>query len=84
MKNLAAIVAASSLMLASSAAMAAPAASSLSLATIERSSASVDDESNIMDSGFIGVAIVFGAGAAVGALIYSLIKGGNDDEPVSP
>ena len=77
MKNLAAIVAASSLMLASSAAMAAP-ASKLSLASVDRASAVTEDESALMDSGFIGFAIVFGAGAAVGALIYSLLKGGDD------
>ncbi|MBA3677913.1 MAG: hypothetical protein H0W74_11010 [Sphingosinicella sp.] len=84
MKNLAAIAAATSLMLASSAVIAAPAVSKLSLSSIQRASASTDDESAIMDSGFIGVAIVFGAGAAFGALVYSLIKGGSDDEPASP
>jgi hypothetical protein len=83
MKNLAAIAAATSLMLASSSAIASP-ASSLSLVSADRASASADRESELGDSGFIGFAIVFGAGAAVGALIYSLITGGDDDEPASP
>jgi len=82
-KNFAAIVAASSLMLASGSALATP-ASKLSLASIDRAAASSEDESNLMDSGFIGFAIVFGAGAAVGALIYSLLKGGDDEAPASP
>jgi hypothetical protein len=80
LKKLAAIVAASSLLV-SSPAMSA--AGSLSLANLDRAAAPLDDESDLLDSGFIGFALVFGAGAAVGALLYSLIKGG-DETPVSP
>ncbi|HEY0625437.1 MAG TPA: hypothetical protein VGD10_01760 [Allosphingosinicella sp.] len=78
-KSLSAALAASALMLAPAPAMSA--ASSLSIA---RASASTEAESEIMDSGFMGVAIVFGLGAVVGALLYSVIKGGDDDEPASP
>ena len=80
-KSLAAALAASSLVLATPA-LAADAAA-LKLSPV-RAAAAQEDESNLMDSGFIGFAIVFGAGALVGALLYSVIKGGDDEEPVSP
>lgn len=80
MKNLAALLAASSLMLASSPALSANAPG---VASIERASASLEDESSLADGGFIGLMIIFGAGVAVGALLYSLIKSDNE-EPVSP
>ena len=79
-KSLAAAVAASSLMLASTSAAASPAAS----LSVVRAGAAQQDDSKLMDSGFIGFAVVFGAGALVGALLYSVIKGGDDEEPVSP
>jgi hypothetical protein len=82
LKNLAAIAAVSSLLMVSSPALSA--ASSLSLANAERAGVQTDDESELLDSGFIGFMIVFGAGAAVGALLYSLIKGGSSETPVSP
>jgi hypothetical protein len=81
-KSLAVALAASSILF-SSPALAS--ASSLSVASLSRVAAADEGEgSNIMDSGFIGVAIVFGAGAAVGALLYSVFSGDDDDEPASP
>lgn len=82
-KSLAAALAASSLMLASTSAIAAD-ASALSLSSSARAGAEQQDESKIMDSGLMGFLIIFGAGAVVGALLYSVIKGGDEDEPVSP
>lgn len=82
LKSLAAAVAASSLLLAS--APAAAAASKLSVvSSVDRAGASQEGESELGGQGFIGFAIVFGLGAAAGALIYSLLDG-NDEEPVSP
>lgn len=81
LKNFAAAVAASSLMLASTPALS---AGKLSLATIERAGAARDGESSLADGGFIAVAIIFGAGMLAGALLYSVIKGGDEEEPVSP
>lgn len=79
LKNFAAAVAASSLMLASTPAFSA--ASALSLSSIERA-APEEGDSEFGGSGFKGFLMVFGAGMIVGALLYSVIKG--EDEPVSP
>jgi hypothetical protein len=79
LKNMAALLAASSLMLASSPALSAP-ASSLSVAA--PASATMTEESELLDSGFIGVALVFGLGLVAGYLLSTVLDG--DDEPVSP
>ena len=80
--KLAAALAATSLMLAPAPAMAS--ASSLSVASAAREGAAMNDESAYGGSGMMGFLLVFGAGAIVGALLYSVIKGGGDDEPASP
>jgi len=77
MKKLAALVAASSLSMAPLPALAQPVPAAEQVASME-------GESELMDSGILGFLIVFGAGMAVGALLYSVLKGGDDEEPVSP
>jgi len=79
-KSLAAAAAATSLMMAPVPAMAS--ASSLSVTSAARASADAEGESNMFDSGFIGFALVFGAGALVGILLYNVITG--DEDPESP
>lgn len=80
-KTLAALLAASSLVTASPALS----ASALSPVAAARASASTDAQSNILDSGFIGAALVFGLGFVAGYLLHSVLNGGDDDEqPVSP
>lgn len=78
-KSSAALLAASSLMLASTSAVA---ASPLSLQSSVRASAAVADESELLDSGMLGVALVFGLGLIAGYLLSTVLDG--DDEPVSP
>lgn len=82
MKTISAAIAASALSLASVPAAAQNASASLSV--VDRASASTEAESDMFDSGLMGFLIVFGAGAVVGALLYSLIKGGDEETPASP
>ena len=79
LNTLAALLAAAPLTLASSPALS---ASALSPSANVRASASMTEESELLDSGFIGVALVFGLGLIAGYLLSSVI--GNEDEPVSP
>lgn len=78
-KYSAALLAASSLLLASTPAVS---ASALSLSPSVRASATVAEESELLDSGFIGVALVFGLGLIAGYLLSTVIDG--DEDPVSP
>jgi hypothetical protein len=80
-KTLAALLAASSLITASPASAANP-ASALSPSAAGRASAQVAEQSKIMDSGFIGFALVFGLGLVAGYLLHSVLSG--DEEPESP
>lgn len=80
LNNLAALLAASSLMLASSPAISAPAPAPVAAPA----SASMAEESELLDSGFIGVALVFGFGLIAGYLLYTVLKGDDDEEPASP
>jgi hypothetical protein len=81
-KTLAALLAASSLITASPVMSANP-ASALSPSAAARASASGTEESQVMDSGFIGAALVFGLGLVAGYLLHSVLKG-DDEEPESP
>lgn len=79
-KTLAALLAASSLITASPALS----ASALSPAAAARASASTAEDSRILDSGFIGAALVFGLGFVAGYLLHSVLNGEDDEEPASP
>jgi len=84
-KTLAALLAASSLIMASPAVASAPgAAGALSVPASERASASLEEQSQILDSGFLGAAIVFGIGLVAGYLLHSVLNDDDDEEPASP
>lgn len=77
--TLAALLAAASLTLASSPALS---ASALSPTANVRASAPMAEESDLLDSGMLGVALVFGLGLIAGYLLSTVLD--NEDEPVSP
>lgn len=77
--KLAALLAASSLMAAST-----PALSASTLPSDVRASASVAGESELMDSGFVGFGLVFGLGLIAGYLLSTVLDGDDEDERVSP
>ena len=82
-KFLAGLLAASSLIMASPALSANPAAA-LSPAAAARASAPVTEQSEILDSGFMGAALVFGLGLVVGYLLHSVLNGDDDEGSESP
>jgi len=80
-KKMVALLAAPSLILASTPAYSAGA---LSLSQSIRASASVADESELLDSGLLGVALVFGLGLIAGYLLHSVLSDDEEDQPASP
>lgn len=78
LKKLAALLAASSLMLGSAPAMS---ASALSLSPSVRASAAMAEESELLDSGLMGVGLVFGLGLIAGYLLFTVLDG--EEESVS-
>ena len=79
-KTLAALLAASSLIMASPALS----ASALGPAAAARASAPAAEASQILDSGFIGAALVFGLGVVAGYLLFTLLDDDDEEEPASP
>jgi len=86
-KTLAALLAASSLIMASPASSAgaprANPAAALSPSAAARASAPLAEESKVFDSGIMGAALVFGLGLIAGYLLYSVINDDEDDVPAS-
>ena len=79
----AALLAATSLIMASPA-LSANEASALSLSAAARASAPVAEQSEILDSGFRGAALIFGLGLVAGYLLHSVLSEDEDEQPASP
>jgi hypothetical protein len=79
-KTLAGLLAASSLIMASPALS----ASAPIPAAKARASAPVAEQSEILDSGFMGAALVFALGLVVGYLLHTVLKNDDDEVPASP